>query len=82
MTTALVDLLPQVRAEDLDERNLERGDLAVHEDARQVQLHSETNVHVGAVDGGKPPQREATVGDLRGSGTHTHTRTHTRVHKY
>lgn len=35
----LVDLLPQVSAEDLDEGDLERRDLAVHEDARQVQLH-------------------------------------------
>lgn len=34
-----MDLLPQVGAEDLDEGDLERGDLAVHEDARQVQLH-------------------------------------------
>jgi hypothetical protein len=34
-----VDLLPQVGAEDLDEGDLKRGDLAVHKDARQVQLH-------------------------------------------
>ena len=32
----LVDLLPEVRAEDLNERDLQRGDLAVHEDARQI----------------------------------------------
>mmetsp|Transcript_35305 Transcript_35305/g.88749 ORF Transcript_35305/g.88749 Transcript_35305/m.88749 type:complete len:781 (-) Transcript_35305:276-2618(-) len=60
----LVDLLPQMGAEDLDERDLQRGDLAVHEDAREVQLHLETHVHVGAVDGGGPPQRKAPVGDL------------------
>lgn len=35
----LVHLLPQVGPEDLDEGDLQRGDLAVHEDARQVQLH-------------------------------------------
>lgn len=35
----LVDLLPQVGTEDLDERDLEGGDLSVHEDAGQVQLH-------------------------------------------
>jgi hypothetical protein len=61
---ALVHLLPEMRAEDLDEADLERGDLAVHEDAGEVQLHLEAHVHVGAVDGGRPPQREAPVGDL------------------
>ena len=35
----LVDLLPQMRTEDLDETDLQRRDLAVHEDARQIQLH-------------------------------------------
>eukprot|EP00964_Phaeocystis_antarctica_P078146 scaffold48598_cov65-Phaeocystis_antarctica.AAC.1 len=60
----LVHLLPQVRAEDLDERDLERRDLAVHEDARQVELHLEAHVDVGAVDRGRPPEREAPVGDL------------------
>jgi len=38
--------------------------LAVHEDARQIQLDLEADVHVGAVDGGRPPQREPPVGDL------------------
>mmetsp|Transcript_98960 Transcript_98960/g.262867 ORF Transcript_98960/g.262867 Transcript_98960/m.262867 type:complete len:658 (-) Transcript_98960:4864-6837(-) len=47
----LVDLLPQVGSEDLDQRDLERGDLAVHEDAGEVQLHLETHVHVRTVDG-------------------------------
>ena len=60
----LVDLLPQVRAEDLDQANLQRRDLAVHEDAGQIQLHLEADVHVRAVDGGAPPQREPTVRDL------------------
>ena len=49
---ALVHLLPQVSPEDLDEGYLEGGDLAVHEDARQVQLHLETHIHIGTVDGG------------------------------
>ena len=49
---ALMDLLPQVRAEDLDERDLERGDLAVQEDTREIELDLETDVDVGAVDGG------------------------------
>lgn len=59
-----MNLLPQVGAEDLDQRDLERGDLAVHEDPRQVQLHLEPHVYVGAVDGRGPPEREATVRDL------------------
>lgn len=43
---ALMDLLPQVSSENLDERNLQRGDLAVHKDARQIQLHLKPNVHL------------------------------------
>ena len=35
----LVDLLPQVSSEDLDEGDLQRWDLAVHENACQVKLH-------------------------------------------
>lgn len=35
-----------------------------HEDACQIQLHLESNVHIGTVDCGAPPQREAAVGDL------------------
>ena len=38
--------------------------LAVHEDAGQVELHLEADIHVGAVDRRAPPQREAAVGDL------------------
>ena len=60
----LVDLLPQVCSEDLNEGDLERGDLSVHEYAREVKLHLEAHVHVGAVDRGRPPEREAPVGDL------------------
>ena len=33
-------------SKDLNERYLESGDLAVHEDTGQVQLHLETNVHL------------------------------------
>ena len=44
---ALVDLLPQVSPEDLNEGDLQRGDLAVHEDAGQVKLHLEAHVHLG-----------------------------------
>ena len=61
---ALVHLLPQMGAEDLDERDLERRDLAVHEDSGEVQLHLEADVHVCAVDGRAPPESETAVGDL------------------
>ena len=60
----LVDLLPQMRAEDLDQRDLQRRNLAVHENARQIQLYLETHVHVRAVDRRRPPQREPTVRNL------------------
>mmetsp|Transcript_59082 Transcript_59082/g.126986 ORF Transcript_59082/g.126986 Transcript_59082/m.126986 type:complete len:443 (-) Transcript_59082:1525-2853(-) len=60
----LVDLLPQVRPEDLDEGNLQGRNLPVHENAREVQLHLETHVHVGAVDRRRPPQGEAPVRNL------------------
>ena len=60
----LMYLLPQMSPEDLDQGDLEGGDLAVHEDAGQVQLHLESHVHVSPVDGGRPPQSEPSVGDL------------------
>jgi hypothetical protein len=34
-----VDFLPEMGAEDLDEGDLEGGDLAVHEYSGQVKLH-------------------------------------------
>lgn len=41
-----MDLLPQVSAEDLDERDLQCGDLAVHEDTCQIQLHLKADVYL------------------------------------
>lgn len=43
---ALMNLLPQVSPEDLNERDLQRGDLAVHKDSRQIELYLETHVHL------------------------------------
>ena len=40
----LVDLLPEMSSKNLYERNLQRRNLAVHEDARQVELHLEACV--------------------------------------
>ena len=45
-------LLPQVSPENLDEGDLEGGDFPVHENARQIQLHLETHIHIGTIDGG------------------------------
>ena len=57
-------LLPQMCTEDLDQGDLQRWDLAVHEDTSQVKLHLETDVNVGPIDRRAPPKRETTVGNL------------------
>ena len=49
---ALVDLLPEMSSEDLDQGDLESGDLAMHEDASQVKLHLETHIHLERVGEG------------------------------
>lgn len=40
----LVDLLPQMGSEQLDVRDLQGGQLSVHEDTRQIELDLETDV--------------------------------------
>jgi hypothetical protein len=50
--------------EDLNQRDLESGDLAVQENTSQVELNLETDIDIGAVDGRGPPQCEPTVGNL------------------
>lgn len=56
-------------SEDLNETDFERGNLSVHEDAREIQLHLEADVDVCAIDRRRPPQREATVGNLIQTGS-------------
>jgi len=51
-------------AEDLDERNLEGGNLSVQEDTREIKLDLETDVDIGTIDGRRPPQGESTIGNL------------------
>ena len=51
-----MDLLPQVCTEDLDQRDLEN--------TRLIELHLETDIHIGAIDGRTPPQREPMVRNL------------------
>ena len=50
--------------EDLNQTDLEGGNLAVHEDTGQIQLNLETDVYVGTVDSRTPPERESTIRDL------------------
>lgn len=65
----LVNLLPEMSPEDLNQGDLEGWDLAVHEDTGQIQLHLETHVDVGAVDRRRPPESETTVGNLVQTGS-------------
>ena len=69
MTTLLVDLLPQMGTENLDQTDLECRNLAAHEDARQIELNLETSVDVRAIDRRRPPQSETTIGDLVKTGS-------------
>jgi phage gp16-like protein len=57
----LVDLLPQMGTENLDERDLQCRNLTVKEDTRQIKLHLETDIDVGSVDSRRPPEGEASV---------------------
>ena len=43
---ALVNLLPQVSPEYLDQRNLQGWNLAVHEDTSQIQLHLKADINL------------------------------------
>ena len=45
----LMNLLPQMSSENLDEGNLQSWDLAVQENTSQIQLHLETNIDIGSV---------------------------------
>ena len=62
-------LLPQVSTEDLNQTDLECGDLAVHEDTGQIKLDLETDVYIGTVDSRTPPERESTVRNLVQTGS-------------
>lgn len=46
----LVNLLPQVSTEDLNEGNLKSGNLTMHENTSQIELDLETNVNISSVD--------------------------------
>ena len=53
-----------MRTEYLDQRNLERWDLTMHENTRQIQLHLESNVHIRPVNRWGPPKREPSIRNL------------------
>ena len=61
---ALMDLLPEMSAKDLDQRYLQCWDLSVHEDACQVQLHLESYINIRPVNSWRPPECEASIRDL------------------
>ena len=65
----LVNLLPQMGTEYLNQTDLESGDFTVHEDTRQIQLHLETDVDVCSIDRRTPPECETTIRDLVKTGT-------------
>lgn len=66
----LMNFLPQVCPENLNERDLKRGNFAVHEDAREVELHLEADVNVRAIDSRRPPKGKASIRDLQDVETH------------
>ena len=59
-----MDLLPKMRSEDLNQRNLEGRNFTMHENAGEIQLHLETDIDVSTIDGWRPPQCETTIWDL------------------
>ena len=61
---AFVNLLPQMGTEDLNQVDLQRRYLAVHENSRQIQLDLEADIDIGAIDRWAPPQSEITIRDL------------------
>lgn len=46
-----MNLLPQVSPKNLDQRDLEGWDFAMHEDSSEIQLHLETHVHLKSNSG-------------------------------
>mmetsp|Transcript_27924 Transcript_27924/g.90699 ORF Transcript_27924/g.90699 Transcript_27924/m.90699 type:complete len:205 (-) Transcript_27924:4267-4881(-) len=57
-------LLPKMCTKNLNERDLESGDLSMHEDSSQIQLHLEADVYIRTVDCWGPPKSEAPVWNL------------------
>lgn len=46
----LVNFLPQMCSEDLNQRDLQGGNFAVQEDTSKIKLDLETDINVGSVD--------------------------------
>ena len=65
----LVDLLPEMSSKNLNERNFEGRNLAVHEDARQVELDLEAHVHLR---GASPVERGPNALKIARETTHFH----------
>ena len=65
----LVNLLPQMGAENLAQRNFQGWYFTVHEDAGQIELHLKTDVDVRSIDCRRPLERETTIRNLVQTGT-------------
>ena len=50
-----MDFLPKMATEDLDQADLQGGDLAMHENTSQIQLHLEADIDIGTIDRRAPP---------------------------
>lgn len=56
--------MPQVGTEDLDQTDLQGRNFTVHKDTRKIQLHLETDINVGTINRGTPPERKSTIRNL------------------
>ena len=61
----LVNLLPQVSSEDLNQGDFQGRNLTMHKNTCQIQLDLETNIYIRTVDCRRPPERKSTIGNLR-----------------
>ena len=61
---ALMDLLPKMCPEDLDQRYFQSWNLSMHENPREIQLHLETNIYISPVNGWGPPKSKTPIGNL------------------
>ena len=59
-----VNFLPQVGSENLDQRNLQCWNFAMHKDTSQIQLNLKPNVDISSVDGRRPPQHKSSIWNL------------------
>jgi hypothetical protein len=59
-----MNLLPQMGSENLDQTDFQSRDFTMHKNTSKIQLYLETNIDISSVDSRRPPQGEASIGDL------------------